>query len=66
MSCSRPVAPSDWPTNSTSNSSKETLMEINYLRGAFIAYEPGGYPDRNRTVNALFRFASTRKACRGN
>ena len=29
-------------------------MEINYLRGAFIAYEPGGYPDRKRVIP--FRF----------
>ena len=27
---------------------------VNYLRGAFIAYEPGGYPDRKRVVP--FRF----------
>jgi hypothetical protein len=27
---------------------------INYLRGAFIAYEPGGYPDRKRVIP--FRF----------
>lgn len=27
---------------------------VNYLRGAFIAYEPGGYPDRKRVIP--FRF----------
>jgi hypothetical protein len=27
---------------------------LNYLRGAFVAYEPGGYPDRKRTIP--FRF----------
>lgn len=27
---------------------------VNYLRGAFVAYEPGGYPDRKRTIP--FRF----------
>jgi hypothetical protein len=27
---------------------------INYLRGAFVAYEPGGYPDKKRTIP--FRF----------
>ena len=29
-------------------------MEVNYLRGAFIAYEPDGYPDQKRTIP--FRF----------
>lgn len=29
-------------------------VELNYLRGAFIAYEPGGYPDRRRVIP--FRF----------
>ena len=29
-------------------------MEVSYLRGAFIAYEPDGYPDRKRTIP--FRF----------
>jgi hypothetical protein len=28
--------------------------ELNYLRGAFIAYEPGGYPDQKRVIP--FRF----------
>jgi hypothetical protein len=28
--------------------------ELGYLRGAFIAYEPGGYPDRKRVIP--FRF----------
>ena len=28
--------------------------ELSYLRGAFIAYEPGGYPDRRRVIP--FRF----------
>lgn len=28
--------------------------EIGYLRGAFVAYEPGGYPDRKRVIP--FRF----------
>jgi len=28
--------------------------QVNYLRGAFIAYEPGGYPDRKRVIP--FRF----------
>ncbi|MGY1708347.1 hypothetical protein ACI8AC_02430 [Geodermatophilus sp. SYSU D00758] len=27
---------------------------LNYLRGAFVAYEPGGYPDRKRVIP--FRF----------
>lgn len=27
---------------------------VNYLRGAFVAYEPGGYPDKKRTIP--FRF----------
>jgi hypothetical protein len=30
------------------------MNEINYLRGAFIAYEPGGYPNRKRVIP--FRF----------
>jgi hypothetical protein len=30
------------------------MEEITYLRGAFIAYEPGGYPDRKRVIP--FRF----------
>jgi hypothetical protein len=30
------------------------VNEINYLRGAFIAYEPGGYPNRKRVIP--FRF----------
>lgn len=30
------------------------MAEVNYLRGAFIAYEPGGYPDKKRVVP--FRF----------
>jgi hypothetical protein len=30
------------------------MNSINYLRGAFIAYEPGGYPDRKRVIP--FRF----------
>jgi len=29
-------------------------MDISYLRGAFIAYEPDGYPDKKRTIP--FRF----------
>ncbi len=29
-------------------------FEINYLRGAFIAYEPDGYPDCKRVIP--FRF----------
>jgi hypothetical protein len=31
-----------------------TTLLVNYLRGAFIAYEPGGYPDRRRVIP--FRF----------
>lgn len=31
-----------------------TTQVLNYLRGAFIAYEPGGYPDRKRVIP--FRF----------
>ena len=30
------------------------MSETKYLRGAFIAYEPGGYPDRKRVIP--FRF----------
>ncbi len=30
------------------------MAEMNYLRGAFIAYEPDGYPDRKRAIP--FRF----------
>jgi hypothetical protein len=30
------------------------MTETKYLRGAFIAYEPGGYPDRKRVIP--FRF----------
>ena len=30
------------------------MSELAYLRGAFIAYEPGGYPDRKRVIP--FRF----------
>ncbi len=29
-------------------------VDLNYLRGAFIAYEPGGYPDQKRVIP--FRF----------
>lgn len=31
-----------------------TPPQLNYLRGAFIAYDPGGYPDRRRVIP--FRF----------
>jgi hypothetical protein len=33
---------------------EDEMTEIKYLRGAFIAYEPGGYPDRKRVIP--FRF----------
>lgn len=40
------------------------MAELSYLRGAFIAYEPGGYPDRKRVIPFRFNPESLSRSVR--